>query len=80
MRSSILYLSHSFKREQCGYYDQLSAVRTDDDWKGWTQFYLACVEEAAEVLERIGVLRETSGRQRDRVYAYQAYLQALTPS
>jgi hypothetical protein len=31
---------------------------------------LACVEEAADVLERIGVLRETSGRQRDRVYAY----------
>jgi len=42
------------------------------------QFYLACVEEAAEVLERIGVLRETSGRPRDRVYADQAYLQALT--
>lgn len=34
--------------------------------------------KAVEVLERIGVLRETSGRQRDRVYAYQAYLQALT--
>ncbi len=34
--------------------------------------------KAVDVLERIGVLRETSGRQRDRVYAYQAYLQALT--
>lgn len=34
--------------------------------------------KAVEVLERIGVLRETSGKQRDRVYAYQAYLQALT--
>jgi Fic family protein len=142
MRSPILYLSHSFKRHQREYYDRLSAVRTDGDWEGWTQFYLACVEEAAEdgvavarrifaltgkdrgrlmshaaatvaaihlldllpsnpivtvpraakllgttaptarkaveVLERIGVLRETSGKQRDRVYAYQAYLQALT--
>ncbi len=142
MRSPILYLSHSFKRHQREYYDRLSAVRTDGDWEGWTQFYLACVEESAqdgvavaqrifaltgkdrgrltshagatvaaihlldllpsnpivtvpnatkllgttaptarkavEVLERIGVLRETSGRQRDRVYAYQAYLQALT--
>jgi Fic family protein len=34
--------------------------------------------KAIEVLERIGVLCETSGKQRDRVYAYQAYLQALT--
>jgi hypothetical protein len=34
--------------------------------------------KAVEVLERIGVLCETSGKQRDRVYAYQAYLQALT--
>ena len=142
MRSPILYLSHSFKRHQREYYDRLSAVRTDGDWEGWTRFYLACVDEAAEdgvsvaqrifaltakdrgrlmshtgatvaaihlldllpsnpivtvpraaallgataptarkaveVLEEIGVLHETSGRQRDRVYAYQAYLQALT--
>jgi hypothetical protein len=34
--------------------------------------------KAVEVLERIGILQETSGRLRDRVYAYQAYLQALT--
>ena len=34
--------------------------------------------KAVEVLERIGVLCETSGKQRDRVYAYQGYLQALT--
>jgi Fic family protein len=34
--------------------------------------------KAVEVLEKIGVLRETSGRKRDRVYAYHAYLQALT--
>jgi Fic family protein len=34
--------------------------------------------KAVELLEGIGVLRETSGRKRDRVYAYHAYLQALT--
>ena len=142
MQSPILYLSRSFKRQQREYYDRLSAVRTDGDWEGWTEFYLSCVEEAAEdgiavarrvfalvgkdrgrlisdaaatvaaihlldllpsnpivtvpraakllgataptarkaveVLQRVGVLCETSGRQRDRVYAYQAYLQALT--
>ncbi len=48
MQSLILYLSHSFKRHQREYYDRLSAVRTDGDWEGWTQFHLACVEEAAE--------------------------------
>lgn len=142
MRSPILYLSHSFKRNQREYYDRLSAVRTHGDWEGWTLFYLACVEQAAEdgvavaqrifaltaedrsrllshrgatvaaiqlldllpsnpmvtvpratkllrataptarkaveLLEELGVLRETSGKRRDRVYAYHAYLQALT--
>jgi len=34
--------------------------------------------KAVELLKGIGVLRETSGRKRDRVYAYHAYLQALT--
>ncbi len=34
--------------------------------------------KAIEVLKEIGVLVETSGRKRDRVYAYHAYLQALT--
>jgi len=34
--------------------------------------------KAVELLNGIGVLRETSGRKRDRIYAYHAYLQALT--
>lgn len=34
--------------------------------------------KAVELLADIGILRETSGRQRDRVYAYHGYLQALT--
>lgn len=34
--------------------------------------------KAIEVLRKLGVLRETSGRRRDRVFAYHAYLQALT--
>lgn len=142
MRSPILYLSHSFRRNQREYYDRLSAVRTDGDWEGWTLFYLGCVEQAAQdgvavaqqifeltgkdrvrlmshrratvaaiqlldllpsnpmvtvptatkllrataptarkavdLLEQIGVLRETSGKRRDRIYAYHRYLQALT--
>lgn len=34
--------------------------------------------KAIESLEKIGVLKETTGKRRDRVYAYQAYLDALT--
>jgi Fic family protein len=34
--------------------------------------------KAIELLEHLGVLRETTGKQRDRVYAYHAYLDLLT--
>jgi len=32
-----------------------------------------------EFLQDAGILRETTGRRRDRVYAYHHYLQVLTP-
>lgn len=34
--------------------------------------------KAIEALEEIGILKETSGKRRDRVYAYQKYLDVLT--
>ena len=34
--------------------------------------------KAIELLERLGVLREITGKQRDRVYAYHEYMQILT--
>lgn len=34
--------------------------------------------KAIDVLQQAGILRETTGKQRDRVYAYQAYLKVLT--
>jgi len=34
--------------------------------------------KAIELLEHLGVLRETTGKRRDRVYAYHAYLDLLT--
>jgi Fic family protein len=34
--------------------------------------------KAIEVLESLGILRETTGKQRDRVYAYHEYLRILT--
>lgn len=36
------------------------------------------VIKAIEALEETGILKETSGRRRDRVYAYQKYLDVLT--
>jgi len=142
LSSPLLYLSLAFRRHQREYYDRLSAVRTDGDWEGWTDFYLSCVREAADngvdvaqrlfallgkdrrrltsseratvatiqlldmlpehpmvtvprasrmlkstaptarkaidILTELGVLRETTGKQRDRVFAYHKYLQILT--
>jgi Fic family protein len=36
--------------------------------------------KAIDLLEELGVLHETTGKQRDRVYAYHAYLELLTES
>ena len=47
LKTPLLYLSVAFKRHRQEYYQQLSAVRTDGDWEGWTRFFLACVTEAA---------------------------------
>lgn len=33
--------------------------------------------KAVSVLERLGILKETTGRRRDRIYGYSAYLQRL---
>ncbi|MEQ8771053.1 MAG: Fic family protein [Phycisphaerales bacterium] len=138
----LLYLSLAFKSRQQEYYARLAAVRDEGDWEGWSDFFLACVADAArdgvrvakalheivgedrrrvvgaagttvaairlldllpanpivtvqraaellgltapparkaiDLLEAQGVLRETSGKQRDRVYAYHHYLRALT--
>lgn len=142
LSTPLLYLSLALKRRQQEYYDRLSAVRTDGDWEGWTDFFLECVREAAQdgvtvaqclftligqdrkkllasdsvtipairlldhlpnhpvvtlskattwlksskptvskaiaVLLDADVLRETTGKERDRVYAYHAYLRVLT--
>lgn len=34
--------------------------------------------KAIDVLEQAGMIEETTGRQRDRVYAYREYLRFLT--
>jgi Fic family protein len=34
--------------------------------------------KALDVLQQAGILREATGKQRDRAYAYNAYLEVLT--
>jgi Fic family protein len=34
--------------------------------------------KAIEALQEVGILSETTGKKRDRVYAYQGYLRVLT--
>lgn len=134
----------ALKRRREEYYERLSAVRSEGDWEGWTEFFLECVIESAEdgvmtasglfslltkdrsrllaqdgariyalrllellpdhpiitlartikilntskptalkaieTLRQAKVLVETSGKQRDRVYAYQRYLTLLMGS
>jgi len=39
---------------------------------------LPTIAKAVETLEGIGILRETTGKQRDRVYVYDSYLAILS--
>ena len=145
LRSPLLYLSLFFKRHRDEYYRRLTAVRTDGDWEGWTDFFLDGVAtiadeavasarelfagspptgtrvlatkhdvglgrtavrdccpghpivtvastmklidtskptatRAIDTLVAAGVLVETTGRKRDRSFAYQAYIDRLRTS
>jgi len=141
LRSPLLYISLYFKQQRTEYYERLSAVRTDGDWEGWTQFFLegvatiasqateaaralfaifdsdrkkvlaqpktsvaalrllealpkhplVTVTQARELLDTTkptaaravslladqGILSETTGRRRDRTFAYERYLDVL---
>ncbi|MDT8333912.1 Fic family protein [Roseomonas gilardii] len=141
LKAPLLYLSLFFKRHREEYFRRLTAVRTDGDWEGWTDFFLDGVatiaEEAVtsarelfavvtadrgrvlaqdttsvsavrlfellpnhpiitvatamklietskptatraiETLAAAGILVETTGKKRDRSFAYQAYIDRL---
>ena len=141
LSSPLLYLSLGFKRHRQNYYRRLTAVRSQGDWEGWTEFFLQCVIESAsdgvttaqrlfavvgadrdraskhksatvnslrlfellaenlvlalaragellgatkptsqkaiDALCAAGVLHEVTGRKRDRVYAWQSYIDVL---
>lgn len=141
LKAPLLYLSLFFKRHREEYFRRLSAVRTEGDWEGWTDYFLDGVatiadeavasarelfalvtsdrlrvlgqdttsvsaarlfellpnhpiisvaaamklietskptaSRAIETLVSAGVLVETTGRKRDRSFAYQAYVDQL---
>ena len=92
LSSPLLYLSLFFKRHRAEYYRRLDQVRREGDWEGWTAFFIEAVDvvateavetvrptatKAVDSLVRVGVLEETSGRKRDRLFRYGAYLEVL---
>lgn len=71
LTSPILYLSLYLKQHQNEYYDRLSAVRTNGDWEGWTQFFLEAVASSAdEAVNMISVLFKLVSRDRTTVLAH----------
>ena len=48
----LMYLSGYLKQHQMDYYRHLSSIRTQGDWEGWVDFFLAGVEMAATEAER----------------------------
>lgn len=141
LKAPLLYLSLFFKRHRAEYFRRLTAVRTEGDWEGWTDFFLDAVAtiadeavtsarelfavvtsdrarvlaqdttsvsavrlfellpnhpiitvatamtlietskptatRAVETLIAAGILVETTGKKRDRSFAYQTYIDRL---
>jgi Fic family protein len=79
LQRPLLYLSLYPKSNRSDYYRLLQKVRTDGAWKAWLDFFLVGVADTAnqafEAATRI--VHEITGRQRGRVFAYQAYLDIL---
>tara|TARA_R110000787_G_scaffold93946_2_gene196433 strand:- start:4563 stop:5420 length:858 start_codon:yes stop_codon:yes gene_type:complete len=88
LRQPLLYLSLYLKQHRAEYYRLLDAVRLTGDWATWLDFFLEGVEQTAagavdtalrvfDALQRLGIVREITGRKRERVFAYSAYLAIL---
>ena len=47
LTSPLLYMSAYLKKQQANYYRRLERVRTEGDWMGWFEFFLAGIESTA---------------------------------
>lgn len=56
LKAPLLYISLFFKRHRAEYFRRLTAVRTDGDWEGWTDFFLDAVATIAD--EAVASARE----------------------
>ena len=73
LSSPLLYLSLAFKRRQQEYYRRLSAVRSEGDWEGWTEFFLECVQESAtDGVDSARRLHALVGEDRRRIVGHKA--------
>ncbi len=48
IRAPMFYISAYFEARRDAYYDGLLAVSQDDEWTGWTEFFLVALREQAE--------------------------------
>lgn len=62
LHQPLLYLSFYLKAHRAEYYDRLMAIRNDDNWEGWLEFFLTGIFEVSKsatyTARRILELRE----------------------
>jgi Fic family protein len=77
----LLYLSLYPKQNRTACYDLLDRVRRSGDWEAWLAFFLDGVRQAAQgavSTADLGLSRELTGRQRNRLFVYDRYLSILS--
>ncbi len=77
----VLYISYFLKRNRIEYYDRLSEVRNKGNYEQWIKFFLKAIAESAsdaiKRLEEAGILVQTAGQKRNRIFSYEEYLDIL---
>ncbi len=81
MRQPLLFLSLFFKQNRAAYYEHFEAVRESGAWEAWLDFFLRGIietDQRAGATASPGIVRETTGRQRGRVFVYGTFLDLLS--
>lgn len=68
LRQPLLYLSLYFKKHRQEYYQHLMAVRTNDRWEDWMEFFcVAVIETAKEAIQTVGNITHLLDEDRSRL-------------